>query len=246
MNATLLNTREAARYLRVSEASIRRWTDAGLLASQRVGRRHERRFTEDDLRAFMSRGRQPAPGRAVEQPPTMVRGVPLVLPSHLATFFSSDAGRVRIATPFLSDGLRAGQTCFVAATGRALDCYRQALTAAGIDVDAAATGGRLLICSDFGPTAADAIAFWDEAWGGAIAGGPIVLRMVGDMFSVARMLSSTAEMIAFEEALGLLAERYPVAVLCQYDVREIDGPTLLSALKAHPDLFDFRLGTFLA
>ena len=38
---SLLNTEEAARFLRVSEASIRRWSDAGLLPARRVGRRRE-------------------------------------------------------------------------------------------------------------------------------------------------------------------------------------------------------------
>ncbi|TMB60947.1 MAG: helix-turn-helix domain-containing protein, partial [Chloroflexi bacterium] len=34
----LLTTREAATFLKVSEASIRRWTDSGLLPARRVGR----------------------------------------------------------------------------------------------------------------------------------------------------------------------------------------------------------------
>src|SRR3989442_5262216 len=44
----LLNTAEAARFLRVSQASIRRWSDSGLLAARRVGRRRERRVNEAD------------------------------------------------------------------------------------------------------------------------------------------------------------------------------------------------------
>src|SRR5437868_4286586 len=35
----LLTTRDAATFLKVSEASIRRWTDSGLLPAHRVGRR---------------------------------------------------------------------------------------------------------------------------------------------------------------------------------------------------------------
>src|SRR5204862_7386879 len=57
----LLNTREAAKFLRVSEASIRRWSDSGLLAARRVGRRRERRFHESDLQGFMQ---QPASSAA--------------------------------------------------------------------------------------------------------------------------------------------------------------------------------------
>jgi len=36
-----------------------------------------------------------------------------------------------------------------------------------------------------------------------------------------------------------------VVVICQYDVREFDGVAILRALKAHPDMFDFRIGAFL-
>jgi len=42
-----------------------------------------------------------------------------------------------------------------------------------------------------------------------------------------------------------MSKRYPVAVLCQYDVREFDGLTLVRALKAHPDMFELRIGGFL-
>ena len=50
---SLLNTKEAAEFLRVSEASIRRWSDSGLLPAQRVGRRRERRFAQSDLVQFL-------------------------------------------------------------------------------------------------------------------------------------------------------------------------------------------------
>src|SRR2546426_7368523 len=46
VSGKLLNTEEAARFLRVSEASIRRWSDAGLLPAVRVGGRRERRVRE--------------------------------------------------------------------------------------------------------------------------------------------------------------------------------------------------------
>src|SRR5256714_14575535 len=63
----LLNTAEAARFLRVSQASVRRWSDSGLLAAKRVGRRRERRFSGRDPQAFIAR---PSPGVAPPRPPT--------------------------------------------------------------------------------------------------------------------------------------------------------------------------------
>src|SRR2546428_9587207 len=50
----LLNTAEAARFLRVSQASIRRWSDSGLLAARRVGRRRERRVPRVGLSGLIS------------------------------------------------------------------------------------------------------------------------------------------------------------------------------------------------
>ena len=58
MSEKLLNTAEAAAFLRASQASVRRWADAGLLLASRIGRRGARRFREEDLLRFM--GRSPA------------------------------------------------------------------------------------------------------------------------------------------------------------------------------------------
>jgi excisionase family DNA binding protein len=49
----LLDIKQAARYLQVSETSLRRWTNGGQLACLRVGLRRERRFRRADLLAFM-------------------------------------------------------------------------------------------------------------------------------------------------------------------------------------------------
>lgn len=49
----LLDIKQAARFLQVSETSLRRWTNAGHLACLRLGRKRERRFRRADLLAFM-------------------------------------------------------------------------------------------------------------------------------------------------------------------------------------------------
>src|SRR2546423_6864558 len=49
----LLDIKQAAALLQVSEASLRRWTNAGRLACFRVGGRRERRFRRADLMAFL-------------------------------------------------------------------------------------------------------------------------------------------------------------------------------------------------
>ena len=52
---------EVARYLRVSTATVRRWTRTGLLSSYRPGGRYGRRlFLESQIREFLLQSKEPA------------------------------------------------------------------------------------------------------------------------------------------------------------------------------------------
>jgi excisionase family DNA binding protein len=226
----LLNTAEAARFLRVSQASIRRWSDAGLLTGHRVGRRRERRFRHADLLAFTDR----SIGTAAGAPAVVVAGISIPVPAHLATLFSSDAGGLRLTAPFLADGQRLHQPCFLVASGDALRRYRAAIDLGGVEIVHFSSGA-----------AARAIDQWEDSFARVLARGASVIRVVGEMAEERPMFSSEDEMLRYEETFDMMSKRYPVAVICQYDVRSFDGVALLRALKAHPDLFQLRLGTFL-
>ncbi len=244
-SSSLLNTREAAQFLRVSEASIRRWSDAGLLAAQRVGRRRERRFAPSDLRRFLENP-PGGPGPAAPEPTAVnVGGSSVPLRTHLAPIYSSDAGQLRLSIPFLADGLRAQQPCFLVAAGRVLERYLNALTDQRIDVRAAVDGGRLTVMPGPGADVADAISSWERLFGTALAGGPTVLRVAGEMVSERSVFGSEAALMAYEEAYELMAKRFPVVTLCQYDAREFDGQIILRVLKSHPDMFEQHMGGFL-
>src|SRR5260370_17340889 len=101
MSDKLLTTREAARFLRASEASLRRWADAGLLPASRLGRRRARRFKEDDLLRFMgpSHGGPSPPSRGLPRA-VALEGMPTRLGSPLASFPSTDTPRLRPRLPF--------------------------------------------------------------------------------------------------------------------------------------------------
>jgi excisionase family DNA binding protein len=243
---SLLNTKEAARFLRVSEASIRRWSDFGLLPSHRVGRRRERRFAQADLVLFLGKPTGQAPPARSEVLSLNIGGAFVPIRSHIAPIYSSDAGGLRLSVPFLADGIRAGQPSFLVATGAVLDRYARALTVdQGIDFAAVTESGRLVVLAGPGSNAAEAIANWERLFGKALAGGPSVLRIVGEMACVRPMFGSEADMLDFEEALDVMIRRFPAVVLCQYDAREFDGEIMLRVLKAHPDMFELHLGGFL-
>src|SRR5258706_5072296 len=98
--AELLDIREAAAFLRVSETSLRRWTNAGRLPCLRIGGRRERRFRRTDLLTFLG-----VADRASRSPPH----------NHFFELYTSDLGRVRGAAAFLSEGLQSDARCLVAA-----------------------------------------------------------------------------------------------------------------------------------
>ena len=50
---------DVASFLRVSTATVRRWTNAGLLPCYRVGGNRERRFVRGEVMAFIEAQRQP-------------------------------------------------------------------------------------------------------------------------------------------------------------------------------------------
>jgi excisionase family DNA binding protein len=244
----LYSTRRAAAFLGVSEASVRRWSDQGLLPVQRVGLRRTRRFAEEDLHKFSadahpmtgsSQGTSEVDGATVGRVQVKVHG-------HLPIFYESDEGRLRIAVPFLADGLRAGQRCLLSALDAPLDRYLEALREQdGVDVDRAVHGGQLVVLPDVTTTARQFLDLWEQLLWQATSGEPRLVRIVGEMVSVRRLFPSEAEMMDFEAAFSALIGRFPAVVLCQYDAREFDGHGIITAAKAHPDLFELRFSDFL-
>lgn len=245
-NTILLNTKEAARFLRVSEASVRRWSDAGLLRARRVGRRRERRFEQEDLVRFLGQPELHAQQAVAEPVGVIVGGVPLPLRTHVAPIYSTDLGGLRLSVPFLADGVRAGQPCFLVAHGETLDRYARAFRHdQGIDFDAAVRHGRLRLLEGPGEKVAEAIGNWERLFGDALVLSPAVIRVVGELACERGKFVTEGEMMAYEEAYDVMVRRFPVVTLCQYDAREFSGDTMLRVLKSHPDMFAQNLGRFL-
>lgn len=238
-----LNTAEAAALLGVSEASVRRWGDTGRFPVRRVGARRERRFRRADLGSFKSRDHV-APARPIATP--VDRRPRLVAPAHLAFFYDTDAGRMRLSGPFLAEGLAAGEPTFLVASGEVRDAYLDHLSRVpGVDLDHALNTQLLKVLDAPGNTVTSAIAFWEDALWAALTAGATHIRGVGEMVSVREVFVSEGEMLAFEAALNLTVPRFPTVLLCQYDVRHFTGQALVQSLRAHPDLFDQPLGSFL-
>lgn len=247
MSDKLLTTREAARFLRASEASLRRWSDAGLLPASRVGRRRARRFKEDDLLRFMAPS-QGGPSPAITGLPRAVglEGMAIALGSHLGSFYSTESGRLRLGLPFLRDGIRSDQPSVLFALPDVREHYVRALQDEGLDTDAALRNG-LLIALPLEPLSPEEFiarlerVFIDVTrhWSGPF-------RFLGDTLAGVSSVGSIPAFLDMERQFGSLAKRFPVVMLCAYDVREFDGQTLLECMKLHHDTLAYEFGYFLS
>jgi len=247
MSEKLLNTAEAAAFLRASQASVRRWADAGLLAASRIGRRGARRFREEDLLRFMGRSPVGASPAAPGLPRALLfQGMAVRLGSHLACLYGTDAGRLRVGLPFLREGLLANQTCLLYASGAFKDEYLRALKSEKVDVTAAIKAGLLVLMAVRRTTIDDWIAEFERVVAEACRDRPGPVRFVGDTTAGMRSVGSARSLLRLEQELTAVVKRLPVVMLCPYDARAFDGVQVMEALKHHFDTFDYQLGYFLS
>jgi excisionase family DNA binding protein len=247
MSEKLLNTAEAAAFLRASQASVRRWADAGLLAASRIGRRGARRFREEDLLRFMGRG----PVGTLPVAPGLPRalafqGMAVRLGSHLLCLYGTDEGRLRVGLPFLREGLLANQTCLLYAAGAFRDEYFRALTSEKIDVAGAMKAGLLVSMAVRRTSVDEWIAEFERLVAAACRDRPGPVRFLGDTTTGLRGVGSARALFRLEQELTAVVKRLPVVMLCPYDARAFDGVQLMEALKHHFDTFDYQLGYFLS
>jgi transcriptional repressor of dcmA and dcmR len=238
----LLDISDAARFLNVSETSLRRWTNDGLLPCLRIGGRRERRFRRADLLAFMEPtaphrdGRQEADSTKVrdleDEPVATIRG------NHLCGIYGSDAGRLDLAVPFLLRGLEKKSVCFLVAPIPAQKEILKAMSKKRTSLDSDIRAARLIV-SQHQSSPAEQCRFFTVAMGRAEDEGVDSFRVVGDMWGL-RLLVSSEQMIELEVGFErLIVPRFPVVALCAYDARKFTGIELLDALKDHDDTFRF-------
>ncbi len=259
---TLHTVSEAAAMLGVSPVSIRRWSNQGKLSCLRVGSRNERRFRRQDIDMLRTdlaltgsdsactQAEQPANGSretdAAAAPGTMrLEGLSIAEGSHLCSLYESDLGRLKLAVPFLANGLREGATCYLVGSAGPRSAILAALSENGVDVDKALKRSQLI--PHGGATGADAMCdyFCDEFVRASGKGSPSI-RVLGDMAWFLDKGMDVNELRTFELRYNCeIARHFPVVSLCQYDVRRFSGIAVLTALKCHGDTFDYPASRFL-
>ena len=252
----LLDIKKAAAFLGVSETSLRRWTNSGQLACLRVGGKRERRFRRADLLAFVET--QPVTNASSRpQPPhgpqhTIIAGIPVTFGthlcalSHLCALYGSDEGRIKLAVEFLSDGLRPGNVCFLAASAEASGQILGQLERGRGSVQPEIDAGRLVL-HKYCPTPLEQLDYWETNFVSAMSAGATSLRVVGDMTCCLNAGMTLDEVMEYEAGYDrILAKRFPLVTLCLYDVRRFESLEVVKALQGHTDMFRYPVERLLA
>ena len=245
----LLDIGEAADFLNVSEASLRRGTNNGSLPCLRIGRRRERRFRRADLLAFMEQpaGRKRAANdmEGTSWEDSRDEAVATIHGNHLCGIYGSDEARLDLAVPFLLEGLQEKNVCFLVSPSKSQRQILKAIKKRRASFDSDIEAGRLNV-SEHQKSAAEQIHFFEGAMTRAEEEGVAAFRLFADMWGL-RLLVSAKEMIRLEVGFEqVIVTRFPIVALCAYDARKFSGIELLDALKDHNDTFRFPLGRTIA
>jgi excisionase family DNA binding protein len=223
----LLDIKQAAALLQVSETSLRRWTNAGVLPSFRIGGRRERRFRRADLLAFLQSQRQVPAG-------------------HYCGFYSSDEGRTRQAVRFLQEGVSAGSTVFLAAASTVRHELMQHL-GSGPAGETAKVSGRV-VPVEFERQVSGQTAAWRKRFENAAGDAARTLHAFGDVSGFEGAMAFP-DVLDFERSVDVLYHEpgMPRTALCLYDARKLSGEQVVELLRVHPDMMkgpsEMLLGT---
>lgn len=215
----LLTIKEAAKFLKVSEMSLRRWTNSGKLNCLRVGKKNERRFKEEDLIAYIS-GTTAKKTQALNLPEN----------SHVAHFYKTDQEGMKICLNAVKNGLDKGELVVVMITPKKRELLRKQLNEQGILVDIL-EDQQILTLYPGAETPEEQIRFVDQLIERARKFNGF--RLVGDMVWT-REKNWDSEMVhTLEKLTNQQRKNIPAKYICQYKVDEFSRDESFLAMQTH-------------
>lgn len=250
--APLLTITEAATFLNVSKATIRRWTDDGRLACSRIGSRNERRFIQADLAQLITK-----PELTSEPKPQPAKRPSETEKNHSNTVPESNSGHHCI----VSDTIEEEWASLAPAILKALDKGAQVLIVDVLERAKRLEGllkangismRKLLDSHTLQCVSIDdsyflsgefrwdrSVAFIESAILAAKARGFEQILVVGADSGQAESigLGYVDEMKKYELGLDAMLTRYPGAsVLCPYTASEISAQLMIQGFLTHPQM----------
>ncbi len=159
---------------------------------------------------------------------------------HVCAFFRNKDDEFRTLTPFILEGLAAGEKAIHVVNTGLREGYRRRMTAAGADVDALERSGQLQVIS--WPTSPRrgtidrpaTLKMIDQVLRAAGESGYPRTRIIGEMDWAVRDAIPADELVALEAQLHDVYARHPVWVVCAYDLTHFGSAVVLDVLRTHP------------
>lgn len=221
----LLNIKQAAEFLNVSEITVRRWTNQGLLNCYRVGKRRARRFRPQDLMNCLE-GRSAA---AVSS--RMALGImDITVPdgSHVTHLSTDESESLEIAAGFILEGLQTGETvCIVAAEAQA-GLLMNVLEDRTPRLERFSASGNLHLSQ--GLDSPERQVQYLQALAACADGR---FRVFGDMSWTFKKGWSTENLAQLEKTMPEPRQAGRCIFLCQYALDRFKGGEIMTALETH-------------
>jgi excisionase family DNA binding protein len=231
-----LTITEAAEFLQVSETSLRRWTNSGKLRCFRVGGRSERRFLKEDLLAFMRTINLQLEAETTSDTISEER--------HICLFFVNQDEQWQMMRPYLIEHLGKSVPVLYIQDSTPVERIVELLNSEGLSTGDLFKSGLLrilkpeeayLLTGRF--DAQRMVAFMESAILGALAAGYDRVFLTGEMTWSLPNAPGAESMMEYEALLNPLVDKHPgVTIVCQYDLKRFDGPSVLEALLTHPSV----------
>jgi excisionase family DNA binding protein len=243
-NAPLLTITEAAAFLNVSKATIRRWTDDGRLACVRIGARNERRFLQGDLAGLITKSESKQ--GVSETRETMSRSVPGLNSGHQCIVSNTIDEEWATLAPAILAALEEGAQVLVVEVADRRKRLEDLLRAKGLSMRKL-LATHVLYCVSIedsyylsGEFRWDrAVAFIESAILAAKARGFEKVLIIGADSGQAESKGQgyADEMKKYELGLDEMLSRHPGAsVLCPYTASEISAQLMIQGFLTHPQM----------
>lgn len=170
--------------------------------------------------------------RAIE---TGLRELVLSPGDHACVFYRGAGGRDEVLHPYLRAGLRAGDkcVCVVDTAGTAEDVSRLLVDGArDRQLDVHLSDTSYLAGGEFNRK--HMLRFWGEQLDKATEHGFDFCRLAGEMTWALRDVPGVEDLVRYEAELNELADGYPTAILCLYDLDRFSGEVVAEVVKTHP------------
>ncbi len=216
----LLNIKEAAEFLNVSEMTIRRWTNDGLLKCYRVGGRRARRFKQKDLLAYLK-------GDVASDIPLGIKGFEVPDGSHVTHLGLDPEESFDIAVSFVLEGLVNEETvCVVSPDAESKQLF-EVLKNRSIDAASLIKAGRLHFNHGMNTPVEQA-----RYITGVAGSAEKRFRIFGDMTWAKEKGWLTNDLQELENIVNI-SQTKGMLFLCQYKLGRFSGEEALMALESH-------------